>query len=295
MKYCGRPVILLCILALTLAPMCLAEGVASFPADQAESALPANRTDGESVADGASHIISSQSELEKALPPNAANPPFQNARVFTDAPTQIIVEWDAPKSLWVMVEVWHGGDRINSKSGNNGKASVTTAPGISVVVTVSAGSYTETIEFEVPAGKSYREYGYQRTEAYTAFVTDAKKDFYSQPRKSVKSVTREELLGNLNDGYAYGAHISFSWQRTRGEKRLSDLTIVTKAPDGRVFVEESAPMTIPGNVRGAYFVVQINNALRHFLGAEEFPYGPYEFFVYTEGRLLGNTKLTVSP
>lgn len=288
-------VVLLLIFALTLAPP-FAAGFAAFSIipQYMERAKPSA---GEPAMEEAGwEIPSGMEEPIRQTPPEATEPPFCNARAAAVTPTRIEAEWDAigPGPLWVLVELWRDGEKMNSVSAGGGKASVAAAPGSKVTVTVSAGGYSESVECETPAGKSYKDYGYRRVEAYTAYVPDAGKGFYGQTRKSVKSIARDELSGNLDAGYAYGVHINFTWQRTRGEKRLSDLVVVGKAPDGRVFVEESSPKTIPGNLEGAYFAVLINNALRYFLGIQDFSYGEYEFLVYTEGRLLGYSRVTIN-
>ena len=241
--------------------------------------------------------VQAEPSEEPAQPPpfHAAELPFHNARATVVTPTRIDVEWDAPGPLWVLVEVWREGDKINGVNATGGKTSVIVAPEMSVTVVVSSEGYSESVECEIPAGKHYRDYGYQRAETYTACVTDVEKRFYDQPRKSVKAISREELIGNLGDGYAYGTHISFRWNKTKGDKRLSDLALVAKAPDGGVFVEESAPMTIPGRLEGVCFAVQINNALRHFISRQDFSAGEYTFLLYTEGRFLGDSRLTIGP
>jgi hypothetical protein len=221
--------------------------------------------------------------------------PFQNVRVTVVTPAQIEVEWDTEGFFRAMVEVWYKGDKINSISVNTKKAVLAVAPGTEVTVTVSAKDHTESIECQIPDAKNYREYSFSREGTYTAFVVDGRTDFYKQTRKGIRAITRDELLTNLSKGYAYGTHVSFNWKKTQADKVFSDLIVVTRAPDGRVFVEETSPMTIPGSWPGAYAVIQVNSPLRHFLRDTDFVYGKYQFFIYTEGLLLGSSGLTINP
>jgi hypothetical protein len=160
---------------------------------------------------------------------------------------------------------------------------------------MSVGDYRREIDVTIPDAKNYKEYGYNRKESYTAYVLDAKKDFYQQTRKRVKTITKDELSQCLDDGYVFGIHLNFAWKKTQEEKKLLSQVLVAKAPDGRAFAVEAAPVSIPGDLSGAYFVTQINKPLRHFLNTSDFSYGKYEFFLYNEGRLLGDSTLFVNP
>ena len=123
---------------------------------------------------------------EPAQPPpfDAGELPFYNVRATAVTPTRIDVEWDAPEPLWVLVEVWREGEKINSVNAAGGKASVIVAPEMSGVVTVSAEGYSESIECEIPAGRRYREYNYQKVESYTAYVRTRKKGFMISREKA---------------------------------------------------------------------------------------------------------------
>lgn len=261
------------------------EQEAQFQSAQEEAASKEETTKDEIVAD--SSIASTELDTSDA--------PLQTVRATIVNATQVEIEWEAEDGLTVSIDLWYLGEKIHSGRYHKGKAVIAVAPEMEITVHISTGDDSREIELSMPAAKGYREYGYKRQEAYTAYVLDSKQDFYQQTRKRVKTITKDELLQNLEEGVVFGTHLSFTWNQTWEEKKLSSQVLVAKAPDGKLFAAEAAPMTIPGRLTGAYFVTQINKPLRYFLKDPDFSYGEYEFFIYNEGRLLGYSTLVVNP